>query len=229
MPENSEIYRTDADAFFLRNVNNQNKLLAEQLLTLFPKAILREFEIAEFGCGPSHNLLLLSNFVKRVHGYDISRSSVDYLLKLLSGLPRERHDGFCVNLCKQCTFPICYDLILLGWFTYYSSNKELEEVKKNIDRAIKDRGYVFVNDFLVRSDTIEKSDAYNPNLKVYKRNLHFWMHLLPDYDLISFQLHDCGKHDQDKLKDDYSKIDTDLSPNDDDWIFTALFRRRDTK
>ena len=71
MKTNSEIFREDADSYFERTVKNERTILAELLLNIFPKKILKSFDVAEFGCGPSHNLFLLNNFVRRVHGYDI--------------------------------------------------------------------------------------------------------------------------------------------------------------
>ena len=225
MKTNSEIYRDDADSFFKRNVRNENTVLAEQLLNILPKNILKSFDVAEFGCGPSHNLFLLNNFVRRVHGYDISMKSVDYFQKLFSGISEEKYAVFHSNLCLSFEFPIIYDLILLGWFTYYASNDELCGLKRNIDNALNDKGYLFINDFIIRDSLREKKDTHNDKLRIYKRNITFWIKFFSNYDLVDFRLYDCGIFEEDKLSDDYSKVNTKLTQNDEGWIFTALFRK----
>jgi len=225
MKSNSEIFKGNADSFFERSVKKENKILAEQLMNILPKNILKFFDVAEFGCGPSHNLFLLKNFVRRVHGYDISMKSVNYFRKLFSGISQEKYASFCSNLCQPIDFPIAYDLILLGWFTYYVSNDELYGLKRNIDNALKNKGYLFVNDFIIREGLRERKDSRNNKLKIYKRNLSFWINFFSNYDLVDYRLYDCGMFEADKLKDDYSKVNTQITQNDEEWIFAALFKK----
>jgi len=223
---NSKIFeREEATNYYIRNQGHKNRFIAEQILALFPKKVLERFAVAEFGIGTGTNLMLLSNYVRCVHGYDIAEEAVANFQKMSDCLGHDRAFARCINVCEDFCSPIRYDLVLYGWFAYYVSEIELQMVKKNLLNNLNAGGYVFVHDFLVRENRV-KPDRHNQKLSVYKRNLRFWIDHFCEFDLIDFRLFQCERYFEYQKCDNLQTIDVELTDNDDLWIFNGLFRHR---
>lgn len=223
---NSDLFlKTDADAYFERN-RDKRSFMIDYLLGLFPRKELADFDVAEFGIGGGHNLHLLSHYVHRVHGYEGSSEAVDaFRRSFQQAVNPEKFDVARVNLCDSFEAPIAYDLVIYGFFAYLVSNPELKRVKKNLEACLKPGGFLYVYDFLTREPR-EKSDHRNKDLRIFKRDLGFWMRHFSGFDLVDFRLFNNDKVISYRYKDLQSTVDLEPPEDDDHWNFGALFRRR---
>jgi hypothetical protein len=215
----------EADKYFERNIGARSFVI-DHLLSLFPPVAMAGFDVAEFGIGGGLNLMLLKHYAHCCHGYDGSPKSIANFKKFIEASPdRELFHAQQVNLCEPFATPIKYDLVLYGFFAYYVSDVELLEAKKNLLKALKPGGYVFVYDFLSR-ECGAFPDARNKKLNVFKRNLPFWLDHFGELDLIDFRLFDNDKVKEYRNKERHSSIDMTLPADDKKWDFGAVFRRR---
>lgn len=215
----------EADNYFRRN-RTKRGFLVEHLLDLFPRAALAGYDVAEWGIGGGQNLALLSHFVRRAHGYDVSAEAIASFEGYYRESPdREKFHAQQVNLCEPFTTPVQYDLVIYGFFAYYVSDAELAQARTNLLNALKPGGYLFVYDFLTRVAT-SAPDARNPRLRVYKRNLPFWLDHLEPFDLIDFRLFDNEKVLAYRMRDSQAPIDPGVPSDDREWNFGGLWRRR---
>lgn len=215
----------DADEYFDRN-GCVRGFIADYILSRFPRKTLATLNIAEFGIGGGQNLMLLSNYAQTMHGYDISTKAIECYKNFFRGRPdSERFYGAVVNLCEPFSTPHNYDLVMYGFFAYLVSESELEATRSNLLKALKPDGYVFIHDFLTRSNQTHP-DTRNSTLKIYKRNLEFWLKHMSEFDLIDFRLFDDAKVQSDKERNEFQTIDSEIPFDDAEWNFGALFRRR---
>lgn len=213
--------KEDADKWYERNTNHTHNCFTEYLLNLFPKKILKEYKVAEFGVGRATNINYLSNFVKKIDGYDGSKKAIMNLKKLKEQTPNI--DGKIVNLADEFEAIETYDIIIYGFFTYMVSDKEFKNVVSNTKRIINKNGYIFIYDFL---STTNKSsqDSHNKELQVFKRNLDFYLQNFKDFYLIDFRLFDNRNLNEYLLKENIKNIDINLDDDDYHWTFGALFK-----
>lgn len=224
---NSEIFCSeDANNYFERNKKHGHSYFMDYLLEIFPKSELSGFDVAEFGIGNGQNLMYLKNFVKKTHGYEASGKACEMFRRQYSGHPCEEDFHVSqVNLAKPFKGRIKYDLVIYGFFPYYCSDVEMQVCKRNTLSMLKDKAYIYVFDFLVRKNK-RKADNRNRSLFVYKRNIQYWTRLLHDFDLIDMRVFSSESTAKYKASDSLSKIDCNLPANDDDWLFSGLFRRK---
>lgn len=221
---NSEIYiQEEANNYFRRNAKGRRSFFIDYLLSIFPKELLVNFDVAEFGIGNGSNLFALKEFANKVHGYEGSSEAVAAFERWKRYHPC-KEDFFVqqVNLTRKFQTSIFYDMVIVGFFLYYVDNNEIVRAKKNIMRALKKNGYVYIFDFITKSFRV-KNDSRNVRLKVYKRNLDFWLSYFKEFDLIDFRLFDSSK---DYLRMNNLVVDKKLPANDDLWSFCALFKLR---
>lgn len=222
---NSEIYiKEEANNYFGRNAKGHRSFFIDYLLSIFPKELLVNFDVAEFGIGNGSNLFALKEFINKAHGYEGSSEAVRAFEKRKCNHPC-KEDFFVqrVNLTKKFKTSIFYDMVIAGFFLYYVDNNEIIRTKKNIVRALKKQGYVYIFDFITRYSKV-KNDSRSARLKVYKRNLNFWLDYFQEFDLIDFRLFDSSK---DYLRmNSLLMVDKELPANDDLWSFCALFKLR---
>lgn len=223
---NSDVFlQGEADAYFQRN-REKRTFLIDYLLSLFPKKEFHAFDVAEFGVGAGHNLHLLSHFVNRIHGYEGSPQAVEYVSRSIqNAVNQEKFHIAHVNLCEPFETPIPYHLVIYGFFAYLLSDDELKGVQKNLNACLLPGGCVYVSDFLTRS-VREKQDRRLPGLRIFKRDLTFWLNLFSGFDLVEYRLFHGDRIISYRDKDSQSVVDLDLPDDDDLWTFGALFRRR---
>ena len=194
--------------------------------TVFPEDSFSKLTICSFGIGSGQNLLKLANIVNNIYGYDVSAKSVENFKILMSS----RYDGVNIyveqaNVCDPIVTPTKANLVIYDWFAYYVTNRELDMVKKNLNRILEGGGYLLLHDFLAR-DYREKVDKRNSKLKVIKRDIKFWLDHFSEFDLLNFNLYDCNKYLEYIDKKLPSSTYTGCTNNDDDWVFCALMKHR---
>lgn len=218
----------EADRYFDRNRHNHNTFIAQYLLSHLPKKLLADYTLASFGVGSGFNLIEFEKQVKSVHGFDISKKCLESFISAMGS----RYDGQRIyveqaNLCKPLSTPHRYDIIIYDWFAYLVSDEELDLVKKNLIAALDPTaaGLLLVHDFIVRNRS-ETRDIHDPRLRIFKRSLDFWMKHLSDFDMLSFNLFDCGKYFSYLEESGVGKIDPAVSQTDEEWVFCGLFKLR---
>jgi len=226
---NSEIYcGEEADNYYKRNKKHLQSIFTEYLFNILPRKSLSAFDIAEFGIGNGQNLFYLKHFCHKVHGYEASKKAVADFKRQYARHPHKKDFSvYHVNLAKPITSSTLYDLIIYGFFQYYVSDPEMEQVKLNTLKMLKPDSYVYVYDFLARS-SYQKIDKRNKNLKIYKRNIEYWVKYFDQFDLIDFRLFGDNSSDSNNYPymDDLNKIDPKITKNDDRWLFAATFKKR---
>lgn len=222
---NSDIYcGQEADNYFERNQKHPHSIFIDYLLEIFPRSKLANFDVAEFGIGNGQNLMLLKNYVRKAHGYEASLKACKLFEKQCLAHPMKEFFAVNnVNLAKKFSVPERYDLIVYGFFPYYCDDKELNICLRNTLPMLKQGGYIYLFDFLVRANLV-KSDSRNKSLSVYKRSLTFWINHFSAFDLIDMRLFDSSRLALYKTMNSLSTIDADLSVNEEDWLVSALFR-----
>lgn len=169
------------------------------------------------------------NYARSIHGYDGSKKAIEHFKASFSG---SIHEKKCfakqVNLCDKFTTPIKYDLAIMGFFAYYASDEELFVFKENLLNCMVKGGYVFIEDFLVRENKI-KTDSRNNNIRIFKRNIAFWLNFFKEFNFIDLRLFMNGEERSDfyLIKDAPWLVDMEISDDDDLWTFGALFRLRE--
>lgn len=230
MKTNSEIYcEEEADNYFDRNSKHLQSIFTEYLLEIFPRNVLNKFEIAEFGIGNGQNLFFLKHFCKKVHGYEASGKAVlDFKKQFLLHPCRDDFSVAQVNLSKPIDEKNLYDLIIYGFFQYYLSDNEMGQVMNNTRKMLKPNSYVYVYDFIVRN-CYQKVDKRNKKIKIYKRNIGYWVDYFKGFDLVDFKLFDDSSCDINKYGyiGDLKKINPSLSSDDDRWLFAAVFKSKE--
>jgi hypothetical protein len=211
-----------SDKYFEENVGDRN-FFADYIVDIFSKNDMKEMNLAEWGIGAGLNLHLLSHYFKSVHGYDGSKKAVESFKNSFKDLANS-NQFFAkeINLIEKFDTPIKYDIIIYGFFAYVMDDEDLKKVKINLLNSLKDEGYVVVFDFLVRNESIK---AYKKKLKIFKRNVIFWINYFKEFDLVDFRLFQYDKHFEYKEWDKLT-IDLNIPQDDDEWIFIATFRRK---
>ncbi len=169
---NSLRYLPYADAYFDRNIGKGVSIFTKYLKKIFPT---EGKAIAEFGTGDGANVFFL-----KADGYDCSEKAV-------KNIRRRGFKAKLVNLAEPFAPIRKYDLVIMGFYCYYLDDNEVLTTIKNVKNALKKGGYIFFYDFISRQNR-EKADKRHQGLKVYKRNLIWWLEKFAGYDLIDFKL-----------------------------------------
>ena len=224
---NSVIYCSqEADNYFERNKDHGHSYFIDYLLQIFPRGALGKIDIAEFGIGNGQNLIYLKEFCNKCHGYEASESAVCMFKKNYEFHPQKKDFHVQkVNLAEPFSCPHKYDLIIYGFFPYYVDDEEMDTVKKNTLDLLKPDSYIYIFDFLVKNNKV-KIDSRNRDLKVYKRNLTYWLNFFDDFDLMDFRLFDSSRTNHYVVSDNLNKIDLEVSDDEDQWYFAGLFRKK---
>jgi len=215
----------EADKWFIRNEGLVHNCFTEYLLNLFPKKDIYKFDVAEFGIGRGNNISLLSHFVNSIDGYDGSKQAIENLNRLSK--INYKINGKRVNFGEPFSVLKKYNIVIFGFFMYMLSNEEIEVLLNNTLHALKnDNAYIYMYDF-ISNKPIKKKDIYNDKIYVYKRDLIFYLNkLAEDYILIDFRLWDNRKLEQYLLNDNIMMIDTKIDSDDYNYVFSALFKRK---
>jgi len=210
---------------YYKDYLNIRNFFADYILELFSKNDMKNLTFSEWGIGGGHNMLLLSNYFKCMHGYEGSIKAVKNFNNLIEYHPlKENFYIERVNLAEKFNTKIKYDIVTYGFFAYVMSNEDLNAVKRNLLNSLNDNGYVIVFDFISRDNKI-KQFRNTKDIKTYKRNLSFWLDYFREFDLVDYRLFDNDKVIRYKYLDKIS-LDLNLSYNDDEWVFIATFRKK---
>jgi SAM-dependent methyltransferase len=220
MNQGSEYIKKDADDWFDRNSGFNHNIFTEYFLSLFSKKELANLNVAEFGVGRGGNVNLLSHYVSSIDGYDGSCKSIDNLKQLSKS--NKNINGFCVNLSSNFKNDKKYDVIIYGFFTYMINNDEFNNLIENSKKMLNDNGYIFIYDFLSKNNK-SSLDSHNKALKVYKRNLDFYLKEFNNFNLIDFRLFD-NRNLSSYLLNNKLSIDSKLDEDCYNWTFSGLFK-----
>lgn len=117
-----------------------------------------------------------------------------------------------------------YDLLIYGFFAYVISDEEFNVLIENSKKMLNQNGgYIFIYDFLTKNKII-KNDSRNSEIKIFKRNLNFYLENFEDFDMIDFRLFENSKLLKYLNNDNTMNIDVDISSNNDEHAFCALFK-----
>jgi hypothetical protein len=103
------------------------------------------------------------------------------------------------------------------------NDQEFDQLVENSKSLLKDKGYIFIYDFLA-TENKDSIDSHNSDLKVFKRNLDFYISEFKDFQLVDFRLFDNRKLNDYLDNDNIFNIDTDLDNDEYNWTFSALFK-----
>lgn len=222
MKQGEKFIEKEADLYFERNHLNKHNIFSEYLVSIFPKKEFSEYDIAELGTGRNKNIEYLSHYVKSIDGYDGSQKAIDDLMELKKR--NKNVDGKRVNLGDFFIGLKKYDLLIYGFFAYVISDEEFNVLIENSKRMLnQNRGYIFIYDFLTKNKII-KNDSRNSEIKIFKRNLNFYLENFEDFDMIDFRLFENSKLLKYLNNDNTMNIDVDISSDNDEHAFCALFK-----
>lgn len=223
----SEIFAAkDADEYFERNKSNFNTFIAQYILSHLTEEYLSTCSLASFGIGSGYNLIELEKYVKCLHGFDVSAKSITNFISNIG----PRYDGQRVfveksNICAPLKFPTSYDIVVYDWFSYLVTNDELERARANLLSILNKDGLIIIHDFLARSCR-DKPDSHNQKLRIFKRDLAFWLAHFDQFDLLSFNVFDCERYYHYIKECRVAQIDPITSASDDSWVFIAVLKLR---
>jgi len=213
------------DKYYERNKEEPSGFFTDYLIDLLPKKDLIEYNIAELGVGNGANLFLLKNYANECHGYEASLKACCDIQKRINLHPlKSKFFIKCIELPNEFYNPIKYDLVIFGFLAYHMNDCKLKKLKEDTLHILKGKGsYIYLYDFLAR-DEREKPDSHNSENLIYKRNFKYWLDYFDGFDLVSFKLfNDDCRHN--KIIDNLNIINTNLTYDDDKWMFCALFRK----
>lgn len=213
----------DPNEYYCRNKNETRSFFIDLLLQIIPKKEMATYNVAELGVGNGANMFLLANYTRSCHGYEASDKACNDISDQIRIHPhREKLKIKNVELPCCLNSPVRYDILIYGFLSYLLSDTQLEEQKPYSLNALNGTGsYIYIFDFISR----EKKSVIQE--RVHKRSLEFWLDHFSDFDLLSYQLFDDCRDN--KLVDDLTVVNTNLTSDDDKWMFAALFRKMDKR
>lgn len=207
-------------SFYERNKTGGVSPFVSRLLNEVDPKIAGQSDVCELGCGIGNNLPALAESYRRVVGYEVVPESVSAAAGLLKNTGTENASVFERDIIENPPDLSPFDFSIMGFFPYYCDDDDMETFRRGSIDTVRSGAVVYVYDFLHRQRR-EKLDAHTANLKVYKRDLQWWVEFFHDFDLIDFRLgvSDAEHHGIDRI----GKV---LSSDPDSWEFAALFQKR---
>ena len=209
--------------YYRRNKNETRSYFIDLLLQIIPKKELASYNVAELGVGNGANMFLLANYTSLCHGYEASDEACTAIRNQLQNHPhRKKLNIENVQLPHSLNNSLKYDLLIYGFLGYVLSDNELEEQKPYSFNALNGiDSYIYIFDFISREKKSKTKEG------VYKRTLQFWLEHFSELDLLYYQvLDDCRNN---KLVDDLTVANTNLTSDDNKWMFAALFKKMDKR
>ena len=225
---NAKVYcKSDADAYFRRNLHHGVSALVEYLKAILPAEKLHGMSVAEFGIGNGANLLFLAEFARTCRGFEVSTEAVHHFESVCQ--PHHHAAKLSVrqvNLATPFTVTERHELILFGFFPYNCDDRDMQTVLQNTLACLQPGGMLYVFDFLTRTCR-KKPDSRNKQLHVYKRNFSWWNHYLEAFDLLDFRLFDSMRIDAYHTLGTAITVDTDCAEGGTKWL--AQMNRKRTR
>jgi ubiquinone/menaquinone biosynthesis C-methylase UbiE len=132
----------------------------------FEKHVLKEMNILDVGCGYGRTLNELHNRgFKNLTGIDYSEGMINRGLRLYPYLNLIKNDGDTIPFPDNE-----FDAVLLiAVLTSNYKNKEQENLMAEISRVLKDKGILYVNDYLINQDkrNLERYKKYEDKYGIY--------------------------------------------------------------
>lgn len=150
---------------YWNNHTGTNEFTTELQIDLFPEFIDKESIILDYGCGYGRTADILdTDNYKNIYGVDISNEMIN--------LSRKRSPEYEFHVIESKDVKLNFEdgffdaVFLLGALTRIKSDKEQNKVLNEIARVLKPNGLVFINDFLLNSDSMN-FQRYNKFLPKY--------------------------------------------------------------
>ena len=132
----------------------------------FEKHVLKEMNILDVGCGYGRTLNELHNRgFKNLTGIDYSKGMINRGLRLYPYLNLIKNDGDTIPFPDNE-----FDAVLLiAVLTSNYKDKEQESLISEISRVLKDKGILYVNDYLINQDkrNLERYQKYEDKYGIY--------------------------------------------------------------
>jgi len=213
----------DPNEYYRRNRNETRSYFIDFLLQIIPKKEMSTYNVAELGVGNGANMFLLANYTRFCHGFEASDEACKDIQRQIDIHPhREKLKIENVRLPHRLNNPVRYDILIYGFMGYLLSDDELEKQKSYSLEVLNGTGsYIYIFDFISREKKSRTEEG------VSKRTLQFWLEHFSELDLLNFQLFDDCRDN--KLIDDLTVVNTNLTSDDNRWMFAALFRKMDKR
>lgn len=159
--------REEADAWFDRNFEVINNFDSNQdpVISLIKKYQIFFNSCLEVGCSAGHRLNGIANLYpeSNLYGIDPSMKAINYGKKKYSNLHLSNHTVDNLSIYEDEKF----DVIIIGFLFYVLDRKLLLKAISEIDRVLKNEGYILFVDFnavkpvRVKYHHIKHVDAYS--------------------------------------------------------------------
>jgi len=181
MPDDSaDNIALEAEAYFNRNKGDSNEqTLVNSYLFLERYVKSEKSRFLEIGCGDGKNVYTFTSKSNcQYHGIDLSKSAINEAKKTFP-----KH-SFEVAGADEIPYENGYfDIIYLGFFLYLTPIEQLTQIVQEVDRCLKDEGFVAITDFGCLFPHT-KDYQHMPSLKLQKYNFEAMFCGFPQYTLI---------------------------------------------
>lgn len=134
------LLQTEADNWFERNLNSSDKDFSR--IEPFTKYVSKKSKVLEVGCSGGWNSQVFETKGAQFTGIDPSQKAIQYAQK------QYPQSEFLVGYSDQLDFPDeSFDAIFLGFCLYLTDRKLLSKTVAEVDRVLKNKGYLFILDF----------------------------------------------------------------------------------
>ena len=215
----SDVYALEEANNWYNRVGKEKRFYhAEYILDIFSRRNLCRYDILECGCSGGSNLLALNSFVNSVYGMDLSSDGIKSLEK--KGLK-----GVVGNIADpKLKVNKKFDIVMLPMVAMYISDDEFEDLHKNVNNLVSSRGFIYISDFIVRESKIN-INQHDKRIKIFKRNLEFYMSSFQGFDLIEYKQIDYNRLNELKETNDF-KINHNTPTCDNDWGFISIWQKK---
>jgi SAM-dependent methyltransferase len=212
----SEIYaKNEANAWFNRVDQSKKSFHANYILKTFNEQRLKGSNILELGCSGGGTLTELKLYVNSVFGVDLSTHAISSLNKL--GI-----DGLVGNIAdKNLKIESRFDIVMLPMVAMYIADDEFSQLVENITKIVSKKGFLYISDFIVQ-DSIVNINKHDERIKIYKRNLDFYINNFKDFNLIEYKL---IHYDEIEKSRKIERVKCGPPVNDNDWAFVSLWQK----
>jgi SAM-dependent methyltransferase len=207
--------QNEANAWFNRVDQNKQSYHANCILKIFDKQKLSSSDVLELGCSGGGALTTLMPHVNSVFGIDVSTHGIRNLKKTGIG-------GMVGNIANEnIEIDRIFDIVMLPMVAMYISNEEFGRLVNNIVKIVSKKGFLYISDFIVQ-DSIVNINKHDERIKIYKRNLDFYINNFKDFNLIEYKL---IHYDEIEKSRKIERVKCGPPVNDNDWAFVSLWQK----
>jgi len=173
----SNIVQTvEGDAWHARN-KSADRSSDPVLHQIFTNPNINPTTVLEIGCGTGWRLARIMDryYGADCRGCDLSWEAIE------AGRNRYKRLGLRVASADSIGYPNdSFDLVILGFFMYLVDREDLFRVVAEVDRVLRDKGFLVIHDFLP-DEPHSRDYAHDPRLSTYKMGYHQLFMANPSY------------------------------------------------